>query len=93
MRLKIESPCASSAPWTLKSVSSSPARADVIPERFELHNFDVLLNGLEIKAHVYRYFFTPPQAADHAVLQQIVDASGRADFQVPRAPAVTMAPV
>jgi len=53
------------------------------PERFELHNFDVLLNGLEIKAHVYRYFFTPPQISDRAVLQQIVDASGRADFQVP----------
>ena len=53
------------------------------PERFELHNFDVLLNGLEIKAHVYRHFFTPPQISGRAVLQQIVDASGRADFQVP----------
>jgi len=41
------------------------------PERFELHNFDVLLNGLEIKAHVYRLFFTPPQISDRAVLQRL----------------------
>jgi NADPH:quinone reductase-like Zn-dependent oxidoreductase len=28
--------------------------------KFELHNLDVLLRGIEIKSYVYRYFFTPP---------------------------------
>jgi NADPH:quinone reductase-like Zn-dependent oxidoreductase len=51
-------------------------------ERFELHNQDILMKGLEIKAHVYRYFFDPPRPGDEATLQQIIAASERADFTV-----------
>jgi NADPH2:quinone reductase len=53
------------------------------PARFELHNFDILLKGVAIKAHVYRYFFKPPEVGDAELLRQVVLASGRADFMVP----------
>jgi NADPH:quinone reductase-like Zn-dependent oxidoreductase len=53
------------------------------PDRFELHNFDVLLSGLEIKAHVYRYFFTPPQSDDKQMLSDVIEAARRSDFTVP----------
>jgi NADPH2:quinone reductase len=52
-------------------------------DRFELHNFDVLLNGLEITAHVYRYFFTPPQPGDQQMLSDVIEAAMRSDFTVP----------
>lgn len=52
-------------------------------ERFELHNFDVLLSGLEIRANIYRYFFSPPVEADRPVLREIVDIFGQPDFHVP----------
>lgn len=45
------------------------------PDRFELHNFDVLLNGLEIRSHVYRYFFSPPKPEEALELARIADAS------------------
>ncbi|RWM22652.1 MAG: hypothetical protein E5X53_07735 [Mesorhizobium sp.] len=52
-------------------------------ERFELHNFDVLLSGVEIRANIYRYFFSPPVEADRPVLREIVDIFGQPDFHVP----------
>jgi NADPH:quinone reductase-like Zn-dependent oxidoreductase len=52
-------------------------------ETFELHNFDVLLNGVEIRSSVYRYFFTPPQPGDEVSLREIAEIFGRADFHVP----------
>lgn len=52
------------------------------PERFELHNFDVLLNGIEIRSHVYRYFFTPPHPNDVQTLRRIVEASASPDFKI-----------
>jgi NADPH:quinone reductase-like Zn-dependent oxidoreductase len=52
-------------------------------DRFELHNFDVLLRGIEIKSHVYRYFFTPPKPNETKELQDIVAASASDDFKVP----------
>jgi NADPH2:quinone reductase len=51
-------------------------------ERFELHNFDVLLSGIEIRSHVYRYFFTSPQPNDMQMLRQIAEASESPDFKV-----------
>jgi NADPH:quinone reductase-like Zn-dependent oxidoreductase len=54
-------------------------------EKFELHNFDILMKGSTIKSYVYRYFFTPPPAVDRQLLQEIADVSGRADFTVPLA--------
>jgi NADPH2:quinone reductase len=51
--------------------------------RFELHNFDVLLSGVEIRANIYRYFFSPPVEADRPVLSEIVDIFGQPDFHVP----------
>jgi hypothetical protein len=52
-------------------------------ERFELHNFDVLLNGIEIRSHVYHYFFNPPKPEDKAELEQIGAAAADKDFKVP----------
>jgi NADPH:quinone reductase-like Zn-dependent oxidoreductase len=52
-------------------------------ERFELHNFDVLLQGIEIRSHVYRYFFTPPQQSEMEELRQIAEASASSEFKVP----------
>jgi NADPH:quinone reductase len=51
-------------------------------EKFDLHNFDILMKGSTIKSYVYRYFFTPPPAGDRQLLQEIADVSGRADFKV-----------
>jgi NADPH:quinone reductase-like Zn-dependent oxidoreductase len=53
------------------------------PDRFELHNFDVLLNGIEIRSHVYRYFFTPPGPKDVGELEQIAAAAMLETFKVP----------
>ncbi|MER9921677.1 zinc-binding dehydrogenase [Mesorhizobium sp. M0048] len=52
-------------------------------ERFELHNFDVLLSGVEIRANIYRYFFSPPVEADRPVLREIIDTFGQPGFHVP----------
>ena len=52
-------------------------------ERFELHNFDVLLSGAEIRANIYRYFFSPPVEADRSTLREIVDIFGHPGFHVP----------
>jgi NADPH:quinone reductase-like Zn-dependent oxidoreductase len=52
-------------------------------ERFELHNFDVLLSGLQISAHIYRYFFTPPQPDDQQMLSDVLEATAHPDFRVP----------
>ncbi|RBL90539.1 quinone oxidoreductase family protein [Chitinophaga flava] len=53
------------------------------PDKFELHNFDILMSGAEIKSHVYRYFFNPPTAADAAVLKEIISISSQPGFQTP----------
>jgi len=52
-------------------------------ERFELHNFDVLMRGIEIKSHVYRYFFTPPQPGEMQELEKISAVAAPAQFKVP----------
>lgn len=52
-------------------------------ERFELHNFDVLMKGLEIKASIYRYFFTPPSETDKPVLREVIQILGEESFAVP----------
>jgi NADPH:quinone reductase len=53
------------------------------PDRFALHNFDVLMSGIEIKSHVYRYFFAPPKPADIQELSEIAAAAELDDFKVP----------
>jgi NADPH:quinone reductase-like Zn-dependent oxidoreductase len=55
------------------------------PDKFELHNFDILMKAAEIRAYVYRYFFTPPRAEDTKMLQEIAEVSGGSDFKVPLA--------
>jgi NADPH:quinone reductase-like Zn-dependent oxidoreductase len=52
-------------------------------ERFELHNFDLLMKASVIKSYIYRYFFTPPQNDDAKLLREIVGIAGRPDFRVP----------
>jgi NADPH:quinone reductase-like Zn-dependent oxidoreductase len=51
--------------------------------KFELHNFDILLSGIEIKSHVYRYFFNPPKEADTTTLEEIINISAQPDFLTP----------
>jgi NADPH:quinone reductase-like Zn-dependent oxidoreductase len=51
--------------------------------KFELHNFDILLSGIEIKSHVYRYFFNPPKEADTTILEEIATISAQPGFQSP----------
>jgi NADPH2:quinone reductase len=52
-------------------------------EKFELHNFDILMKVMEIKSYAYRYFFDPPKKEDMTLLEQIAEASGRPDFSIP----------
>lgn len=53
------------------------------PENYELHNNDIYLNGLNIKSHIYRYFFSPPKKEDTHMLNEIIEISGRDEFNVP----------
>jgi NADPH:quinone reductase-like Zn-dependent oxidoreductase len=51
-------------------------------EKFELHNYDILMKNIGIKAYLYRYFLTPPQQKEEKTLQEIIDATENNDFQV-----------
>ena len=51
------------------------------PDRFTLHNFDVLLNGIEIRSHVYRYLLRPPHPDELPELAKIARLSE--GFEVP----------
>lgn len=51
-------------------------------ENFELHNFDILMNKLEIKAHIFRYFFSPPQKEDLAMLNELIEIAAQPDFYI-----------
>ena len=53
------------------------------PEQYKLHNFDVLLRGLEISSYVYRYFFYPPTPEDKAFLEEIISLTKSKSFNVP----------
>jgi NADPH2:quinone reductase len=52
-------------------------------EVFHLHNFDILLKGLQVQAHFYRFFFTPPRPEDKDELQEIIRITGATDFVLP----------
>lgn len=52
-------------------------------KKYELHHNDIYLNGLEIKSHIYRYFFLPPGKEDRAMLDEILKISSQDDFKVP----------
>jgi NADPH:quinone reductase-like Zn-dependent oxidoreductase len=52
-------------------------------ESYQLHNLDILMNGLEITSYVYRYFFDPPKCSDKTFLNQLVRISGDASFKAP----------
>ncbi|WP_083964258.1 quinone oxidoreductase family protein [Shimazuella kribbensis] len=51
-------------------------------EKFEFHNYDILMNNIGINAYLYQYFLTPPKPEDRKVLQKIIDVTGKAEFQV-----------
>lgn len=53
------------------------------PERFELHNFDLLMKGAAIKSYIYRYFFSPPSMNDRTLLRRIAEISGPDEFRMP----------
>jgi NADPH:quinone reductase-like Zn-dependent oxidoreductase len=52
------------------------------PERFQLHNFDLLMKGAQIKSYIYRYFFNPPAANDRDLLNEIAEICRQPDFLV-----------
>ncbi|MCH5583445.1 zinc-dependent alcohol dehydrogenase family protein [Shimazuella sp. AN120528] len=51
-------------------------------EKFELHNYHILMNNIGIHAYLYRYFLTPPEQKDQQMLQAIIDVTKSIDFQV-----------
>ncbi len=52
-------------------------------ESFHLHNYDILLKNVSIRAHGYRYFFSPSRSHDNGFLQEVIGASSASDFRVP----------
>jgi len=52
-------------------------------ESFTLHNFDILMKVLEVRASVYRFFFDPPTDADRPSLQEIINLLQDDSFIVP----------
>ncbi len=52
-------------------------------ERFELHNFDLLMKGAAIRSYIYRYFFSPPPKDDLTLLRRITEISKPDDFRMP----------
>jgi NADPH:quinone reductase-like Zn-dependent oxidoreductase len=52
------------------------------PDKFQVHNFDILMKGAAIKSYVYRYFFNPPSVDDRKLLNEIAGISARPDFNV-----------
>jgi NADPH2:quinone reductase len=40
------------------------------------------MKGSGIQSYIYRYFFTPPQAAETELLQEITNVSGSMEFKV-----------
>ncbi|MBE9461924.1 zinc-binding alcohol dehydrogenase family protein [Dyadobacter subterraneus] len=51
-------------------------------EKFELHNFDILMTNLTIQAHIYRYLFAPVQSSDFTMLSDIIEITKQPDFYV-----------
>jgi len=51
-------------------------------EKFDLHNFDILMKGSTIKSYIYRYFFTPPPEKDRAVLDELTGIVGQRKFKI-----------
>ncbi|MFP2925827.1 zinc-binding alcohol dehydrogenase family protein [Pyxidicoccus sp. 3LG] len=56
-------------------------------EKFELHNFDILMKDLQLRAYVYRYFFDAPKPEDLPMLRAIAELSAPPSFKVPFAQA------
>lgn len=53
------------------------------PAPATLHNLDIVLNGLEIRSYVYRYFFNGPGPADEARVRQILAMAQVLDIRLP----------
>jgi len=50
--------------------------------RFELHNFDLLMNVVDVRSYAYRYFFDPPPQQDRPWLAGIARDSAPDDFKI-----------
>lgn len=53
------------------------------PEKFSIHNFDLLIKGAEIRTYIYRYFFDPPKSGDFPELEKIAEITEAAAFRIP----------
>lgn len=52
-------------------------------ENFSLHNFDILMRAIEVRAYIYRFFFEPPKPEYAETLRQIFAVSGDLSFVAP----------
>ena len=53
------------------------------PEPVSMHNLDLLLNGLEIRSYVYRYFFDGPGPSDEARVRQVLAMAQVLNVRIP----------
>jgi NADPH:quinone reductase len=68
--------------------SASPGARVIIyggasEQRFELHNFDILMKGLTIESYIYRHFFTPPIPEEKETIRNIIDMISDPSFITP----------
>ncbi|BDI30755.1 oxidoreductase/dehydrogenase [Capsulimonas corticalis] len=52
-------------------------------ETFPLHNFDILMRGVQVSSYVYRYFFDPTTPEDAPMLQELISIAQSPEFVVP----------
>lgn len=59
-------------------------------ENFELHNYDLLLNGASISAYNYRFLSRNPSEKEKQELGCLFNAAGKNDFEAPVAKTFTL---
>nr|WP_294815347.1 zinc-binding dehydrogenase [uncultured Sphingomonas sp.] len=68
---------------TLRFGSRAVIYGGFASEPFQLHNLDLLLNGLEIRSYIYRYFFAAPDAVDEARIRQLLAFAAQINLRIP----------
>jgi len=60
-------------------------------DNFELHNYDLLLNGASICAYNYRLLSRSPRPDEQAELVQLFEVAGKPEFEAPTAKSFPLA--